>query len=170
MKKRLLFLVAALLILSVGCGKKIAEEVVVVVEDAEVVVEETSESAETVELTQSEELEDYMVLTKEYSDTIKASLENDVLTQLDMNMKSQELYELWDEALNYLWGEVKNTLSEDEFAILLDQQRVWIADKEKAVEEAGQQFEGGSMYSLIVNMEAAKITEERAYELYELLK
>lgn len=50
-----------------------------------------------------------------------------------------------------------------------DEQRTWIAQKEKSAEEAGKEFEGGSIYPLIVNMEAAKITEERVYELYELL-
>ena len=47
---------------------------------------------------------------------------------------------------------------------------MWIAEKEKAVEEAGKEVEGGSMYSLVVNMKAAELTEERVYELYELLK
>lgn len=41
--------------------------------------------------------------------------------------------------------------------------------KEKSVEETGKEFEGGSIYPLVVNIENAKITEERAYELYELL-
>ena len=39
-----------------------------------------------------------------------------------------------------------------------------------AVEAAGKEFEGGSIYPLIVNTEAAKLTEERTYKLYELLK
>jgi len=52
----------------------------------------------------------------------------------------------------------------------LDEQRTWIAEKEKAIEEVGKEVEGGSMYSLIVNTEAARITEERVYELYEFLK
>ena len=45
-----------------------------------------------------------------------------------------------------------------------------VADKEAAVEEAGKEVEGGSMYPLVVNSEAAKLTEERVYELYEQLK
>jgi uncharacterized protein YecT (DUF1311 family) len=111
-----------------------------------------------------------MTFVEEQSDIIKNSLENDSLTQTDMNIKSQELYELWDEALNYLWGKLKNSLTEEEFAKLKDKQRIWIAGKEKAVEEAGKEFKGGTIYSLVVNGEAARITEERVYELYELLK
>lgn len=87
-----------------------------------------------------------------------------------MNVKSQELYELWDGALNYLWSELKNDLTEEEFEQLLEEQRIWIAEKEKATEEAGKDVEGGSLYALLVYTESAKITEERVYELYELLR
>lgn len=112
---------------------------------------------------------DYIASVEAQSDAIKKSLSEDALTQLDMNMKSKELYDLWDGALNYLWGELKNTLPEDEFAALTDEQLQWIADKEQAVAEAGKPYEGGSIYALIVNDEAARITQERVYELYELL-
>ena len=116
------------------------------------------------------DLENYMASIKEQSDSIQYFLENEALTQMEMNEKSQELYELWDGALNYLWSELQNVLSEDEFGELRDKQRTWISEKEKTVEEAGKEFEGGSMYSMVVNGEAAGITEERVYELYELLK
>ena len=112
---------------------------------------------------------DYIASVEAQSDAIKKSLTEDALTQLDMNMKSGELYDLWDGALNYLWGELKNTLPEDEFAALTDEQLQWIADKEKRVEEVGKDYEGGSIYALIVNDEAARITQERVYELYGLL-
>ncbi len=112
---------------------------------------------------------DYIASVEAQSDAIKKSLTEDALTQLDMNMKSKELYDLWDGALNYLWGELKNTLPEDEFAALTDEQLQWIADKEKRVEEVGKDYGGGSIYALIVNDEAARITQERVYELYGLL-
>ena len=111
-----------------------------------------------------------MASVEEQSDAIKYSLENDVLNQSELNMKSQELYELWDGALNYLWGELKNQLPEDQFAELLKEQLTWIDQKEQAVTEAGKEVEGGSLYPLVVNSTAAEITEERVYELYELLK
>ena len=118
----------------------------------------------------SNRIDDLMEATEEWSLTLKASLENDNLNQLEMNMKSKELYDVWDNALNTLWQELKNELSENEFSKLLEEQRVWIKEKEKTVEEAGKEVEGGTIYSLIVNMKAAEITEERVYELYELLK
>lgn len=116
------------------------------------------------------ELDIYMAALKESSDAIQLSLETEVFTQAEMNEKSQQLYELWDDALNYLWGELKAALPEEEFSKLLDEQLIWINDKEKAVQEAGRDFEGGSMYVLVTSGEAARITEERVYEFYDILK
>ena len=115
-------------------------------------------------------IDDMMAATEEWALTVKASLENDQLTQADMNTKSKELYDIWDDALNTLWAELKDTLPKDEYEVLLEEQRAWISAKEKAVEEAGKEVEGGSMYSLVVNSKAAELTEERVYELYEILK
>ena len=115
-------------------------------------------------------IEDMMTSTEEWALTIRASLEHDTLTQADMNVKAMELYETWDAALNTLWTELKEHLSEDEFKVLLEEQRAWIADKEAAVMEAGKEVEGGSLYALVVNMKAAELTEARVYELYEMLK
>ena len=115
-------------------------------------------------------IEDMIAATEEWALTIRASLEHDTLTQADMNVKAMELYENWDAALNTLWSELKERLPEDEFNVLLEEQRVWIADKEAAVKEAGKEVEGGSLYALVLNMKAAEITEARVYELYEMLK
>jgi len=166
MKKSPLILIFAIAIFAAGCQNKDVKETQ---------VSQTKEELNTTINTETEsqtdkDIDGYMTTVKEQSDTIKTSLENDELTQTDMNIKSQELYKLWDDALNYIWDELKSSLSEDEFTKLLDGQRIWITEKEDAVEEAGKEVEGGSMYSLVVNMEAAKITEERVCELYELLK
>ena len=115
-------------------------------------------------------IEDMIAASEEWALTIRASLEHDTLTQADMNVKAMELYENWDAALNTLWSELKERLSEDQFNVLLEEQRVWIADKEAAVKEAGKEVEGGSLYALVVNMKAEEITEARVYELYEMLK
>ena len=117
-----------------------------------------------------EELKAYMLETEEESNKIKESLENEMLNQTEMNLKSQELYALWDNTLNYFWEELKNNLPKEEFEKLKEEQLDWISDKERLVEEAGKEFAGGSIYSLIINSEAAGITEERVYVLYTLLK
>lgn len=102
--------------------------------------------------------------------TINDSLENDILTQTEMNIKSNELYELWDGVLNNLWAEVKNILLENEYQEVLNEQRAWIKEKENAVTKAAEEVAGGSLEPFVRNMKAAEMTEERVYELYKLLK
>lgn len=159
MKKRVLILGLAIMLLVAGCVKTDADQENKVTEQNEVQNDDSGDK-----------MDEYMTSIKEQSDSIKDFLEHDAETQTDMNVKSQELYELWDEALNYLWSELKNNLSEEEFAKLLDEQRIWIEEKETAVKEAGKEFQGGSIYALVVNGEAARLTEERVYELCEILK
>lgn len=191
MKKRILILMLLCVFFAMGCEKEEENENVVettaATEQTETVVEteatsettiETETKAETESETESAErnvadkkdYESYIASIKEQSDAIKYSLENDALTQYEMNVKSQELYVLWDDALNDLWKDVEMLLPEEEYNKVLDEQLVWIEEKEKAVEEAGKEYEGGSIQPLIVNSEAAEWTEERVYWLYELLK
>ena len=161
MKKKVittLLMLGVLTLSMAGCQKEKTEE------------EANTENTMTQDQDSSVDYESYMATIEEQSDDIKYALENEVVTQTEMNEKSQELFELWDGALNYLWGELKNVLPEKEFEELRDEQRTWIAQKEEAVEIAGKEFEGGSLYTMVVNTEAATITEKRVYELYELLK
>ncbi len=118
----------------------------------------------------NEAIDEYLASVKAQSDAINTSFENDPLTQTELNIKSMELAELWDGALNYMIDALKTRLSEDEFSKLQDDQIVWDTEKDKAVAAAGAEFEGGSFYSFIVNTEAASITEKRVNELYEMLK
>ena len=115
-------------------------------------------------------LDEQLASIREQADAISASLQNDPLTQTDMNLKSQELYELWDSALNAVLAALQNTLPEEELTALAEEQQAWTAEKDAAVEKAGQEVQGGSLYPLVVNSEAARLTEERVCELYERLK
>lgn len=130
---------------------------------------EETQAQQTEPAATNDELDDYMASLEAQSDAIKAALEQ-AQSQSEMNQKAQELYVLWDDALNELWGKLRDSLPEDEFDKLLDEQLQWIEDKENAVEEAGREYENGSLYPLVTNSEAADITEQRVYELYELLK
>jgi len=114
--------------------------------------------------------DEYMTFVKEKSDAIKFSLENDPLPQVDLNMKSEELRGLWDVALATVLGEAAKVLPEDEWNSLTEEQNAWMESTETAVEAAGKDWEGGSMYPLVVNGEAASLTEARVYEIYEMLK
>ena len=114
--------------------------------------------------------DEYMTYVKDKADAIKAALENDPLPQVDLNLKSEELRELWDAALATVLGEAAKVLPEDEWKALTEAQNAWTEATETAVAAAGKDFEGGSMYPLIVNMEAARLTEARVCEIAEMLK
>ena len=113
----------------------------------------------------------YVENTEKAAKELEDSLQNDSLSQGDMNEKSQELYEDWDDALNQIWYHLKDkgVLGEDAMAKLLEEQRAWIKDKEAAVQEAGKEAEGGSLQPLLENTEAAKWTRERTYKLLNIL-
>ena len=115
-------------------------------------------------------MEELMELTKVNSDILKKSLQEDVLSQTEMNLKSQELYELWDGVLNKLWKSLKEKLSDEAYQKLLTEQRQWIKDKEAAMEKAASEVKGGSMEPLLRNDTGASWTEQRVYELYELYR
>ena len=194
MKKILFLLVLTIAVCVSGCGKEDVDapqepqntedtnkentDQVDTEADQDTEVNQNTEAEDNTEAAQNvpskEEIQDslnaYITSIKEQADAINASLENDILNQQEMNMKAEELYKLWDDALNHVWGVLKDNLSEDEFAQLLDGQRTWIDAKEKAVEEAGKEVEGGSMYLLVVNSEAARLTEERVYELRDMME
>lgn len=135
----------------------------------ETTIPEETQAQQTEPVDTNDELDEYMASLEAQAADIKAALEQ-AQSQSEMNQKAHELYVLWDDALNELWGKLQDSLPEDEFDELLDEQIQWIEDKENAVEEAGKEVEGGSMYPLITNSKAAEITEERVYEFYELLK
>ncbi len=91
-------------------------------------------------------------------------LMNNDHSQVEMNSISGEIYKLWDDELNSLYGMAKQLES---FDSIRKEQRIWLEYKEKRVENAGADWEGGSMRPLIENMEAYKITRQRVYELAE---
>ena len=190
MKKSILLWLLAVAILAAGCTGRVSDaqqttaattETTTAAATADTQAEvETTAAPETTtpEETQAQqtepadtndELDEYMASLEAQAADIKAALEQ-AQSQSEMNQKAHELYVLWDDALNELWGKLQDSLPEDEFDELLDEQIQWIEDKENAVEEAGKEVEGGSMYPLITNTKAAEITEERVYEFYELLK
>ena len=101
---------------------------------------------------------------------LEEMLQNEPLTQMKMNETAGAIYTIWDDALNDIWGMLKETLDDETMAQLKTEQLDWIAQKEAAVQEAGAEVEGGSMYPLVTNLKAAELTEERVYVLAEYLQ
>ena len=158
MKKIVLVLMLALVILTTGCASEAPD------------ANQENAAVQQNNILSIEEIDGYLASVRAQSDAINTSFENDPLTQTEMNQKAMELSELWDGAMNYLLDALKNRMSEDEYSKLQDDQLAWIAERDKAIAAAGAEFEGGSFYSFIVNTEAASLTEKRVNELYEMLK
>lgn len=106
--------------------------------------------------------------TEEQAAIAENLLKEENLTQAELNAKAQELYELWDSLLNQQWAVLKKTLDAEAMRALTAEELEWIAWKEAAVEEAGADAEGGSIYPLVTNSKAAELTRDRVYELMEL--
>lgn len=96
--------------------------------------------------------------------TIQNKLQ-EAATQTDMNLISEEDYLLWDDELNSLWSRFSEAAPEDFKAVILEEQRAWIKNKEKEIEFAGSECEGGSIQPLIRNTKASELTRIRCYEM-----
>lgn len=116
-----------------------------------------------------ENLKENLTFMEDWSASIENSLRNDSLTQMELNEKTKELYDLWDSVLNNVWNVLKRIQDEEAMSALIVEEREWIALKEQSVAEAGAEYEGGTMQSMIMNEKAAEMTKARVYELMELL-
>ncbi|MCD8395860.1 MAG: DUF1311 domain-containing protein [Lachnospiraceae bacterium] len=103
------------------------------------------------------------------AEAIAYQLENDPLSQSELNQLSYEMYQIWDDALNVLWGYLKESLSEEEMTALTKEEIAWITEKESAIAAAGAEFEGGTMQPYVENTTGAELTKERVYVLQEKL-
>lgn len=103
------------------------------------------------------------------SKPLEEELQSDV-SQTELNIASGELYNVWDEAINSVWGILRETMDERDFALLLEQQLVWIERKELEIQRAVAGYQGGSIAALVANQTATEITRQRVYELAEYLE
>lgn len=101
---------------------------------------------------------------------LQERLRNDPsLTQADMNELAGQQYTLWDTLLNELWAELTHTLPETQMQQLLQEERAWIRWKESSVALAADHYSGGSLSILAAETQAAKLTQDRVYELEQIL-
>lgn len=90
-------------------------------------------------------------------------------TQSELNEISGEIYKAWDDTLNVIWGILKENLDEETMRELTQEEIRWIEEKESEGQKAGAEYEGGSIYEMIVNRKTAEMTKERVYVLAEYL-
>ena len=118
------------------------------------------------QLTIDDELKAIEVQDKE----LNIRIENEMLTQQELNEITMELYTLWDDKLNDIWARIKDKLDSESMNKLKEEERKWIAYKEKEVEKAGAEFEGGTARPMVENGTAAELTKARVYELAKYLR
>lgn len=104
-------------------------------------------------------------------DTIQAGLKDldELYAGNTIEMKSAESqeYERWDEALNEIYGVLKQQLSSDEMSKLKEEQIKWISDRDSKAKKASLEYEGGTAEQLVYISSLAKTTKERCYELVQ---
>ena len=93
--------------------------------------------------------------------------QEEAVTQPEMNETAEEMYQLWDDTLNVVWGLLETNLNEADMEVLRKEEREWIASKDAEVQAAGQENGGGSLQPLLEAMKAAELTKTRVYELAE---
>lgn len=103
------------------------------------------------------------------SEKMNNRLLNEDLNQSEMNLLSQDIYVLWDDEINKVWGYLKDTLEKDAMDSLTSVQKEWIAKKENEIKKAGSEYEGGSMQPMVEYLKGAELTRDRVYELIELI-
>ena len=98
---------------------------------------------------------------------LETQLSYEDLPQVSLNMKSEELFNVWDQCLNNMWAYLKDALEPSAMDALTKEEIEWIKNKEAAVKAAGAENEGGSIQPLVENLAAVSWTKDRVYELYE---
>lgn len=178
MKKTTLILMISVMsaCIFVGCGKKDTNNEPSIETDNNIAVINNVENSDT----EDEEIdsavtddENKISIYDEMTVVENKSLEFENsdwdIPQQEMNTKAEEWFILWDDELNSLWTRLKNELSEDEIAPILEEQRAWIERKEKNVIGAGFSAYGGTLRPLLESSKAEEMTRVRAYVLAEYL-
>lgn len=97
-------------------------------------------------------------------------MQEEAVTQTEMNETAKEMYQLWDDTLNAVWRLLEANLNEDDMEVLRKEERAWIASKDAEVQAVGLENGGGSLQPLLEAMKAAELTKTRVYELAEYVE
>lgn len=81
---------------------------------------------------------------------------------------ANEEYARWDKALNEIYNELQQQLSDSEMAELKEKQLDWITYRDETAKEASLAFEGGTMEPLEYASVQGSVTKDRSYELVNL--
>jgi uncharacterized protein YecT (DUF1311 family) len=91
-------------------------------------------------------------------------------TQTELNELAGQKFQVWDNELNSVWKRLEGTLSKDAMERLRAEERTWISQKEKAMQQEAAAFGGGSMASMAYAEKGTELTRARVYVLAEYLR
>lgn len=126
--------------------------------------------AEPVQEGQASSIEEELEKIAQQASVLREKLNQETLSQDDMNRIASELFMLWDDELNSMWSRLKEILPAETMSRLTDEEVAWISEKESAVAAAGAEVAGGSMQPFVENTKAAELTEARVHELAEYFR
>jgi uncharacterized protein YecT (DUF1311 family) len=86
---------------------------------------------------------------------------------IEMKSAASQEYERWDNALNEIYGVLKQQLSSDDMNKLKKEQIKWISDRDDKAKKESLEYKGGTAEQLIYTSSLAQTTKERCYELVE---
>lgn len=89
-------------------------------------------------------------------------------TASEMEQVSGWQYTVWDAELNNLWSRMSNNIGADTKAEIFEEQRTWIAIKDKAVSEATSNYQAGSRGGIMEMETSAIFTRNRVYKLAQI--
>lgn len=145
----------------VGCDSSAEKDLAVdvpVQEEIQDAEEQANDSAGTKE-TYLNKLDEIESSLKEFDKVYESG------TQADMNQAKSETFERWDDALNEIYKELQQQLSEREMSALKEDQRDWMKQRDQIAEEKSKEAEGGTLEPFLYASALADLTKDRSYEL-----
>ena len=98
---------------------------------------------------------------------INRKLQEEEMTQLEMNSLADERFQLWDDLLNELWKNVEASLPDGEVEMFQAEKEAWISERETYATESANQYEGGSIQPLIYSESLTEMTKNKVGELMQ---
>ena len=92
------------------------------------------------------------------------------MAQQDINRESAIVYQKWDALLNEVYQYLKNTMAPGAFDNLKAEETDWYQRKDRAIDDEGALWEGGSGEPMARNMVGIDWTRERCYYLISLIQ
>lgn len=132
------------------------------IEDDELKQDNTNNKAEQISTKKS-----YLDLLSSIQSEVTELEKNDDYTGTTAGMVSlgSISYEKWDDALNKIYGELKNQLSQNDMETLKVAQRSWVKYRDEQAQMSADEYKGGSLSSVEYAFTLANLTKERCYEL-----